>query len=221
LNCSNTNISSLKGTAGLNQLVYLNCSKTNISDLELLNDLEHLKSVNCDDTEVRNLDLIKSLESKIEISYKNTPAQEDENSLEIVDLADRDSLFEEAARLLVQHQQGSTSLIQRKLKLGYNRAGRLIDQLEAAGIVGSFDGSNAREVLVKNESELEKLLNHLNGKYDNNAFYSELQQNSEEHTSVRSLELAYSESQELENDEPAEKRKKGFILNFIRYIFNI
>ena len=78
-----------------------------------------------------------------------------------VDLGDRDSFFDEAARLVVMHQQGSTSLIQRKLKLGYNRAGRLIDQLEAAGIVGSFGGSKAREVLVKSETELEEILKNL------------------------------------------------------------
>jgi DNA segregation ATPase FtsK/SpoIIIE, S-DNA-T family len=78
-----------------------------------------------------------------------------------VDLADRDALFDEAARLIVMHQQGSTSLIQRKMKLGYNRAGRLIDQLEAAGIVGSFEGSKAREVLVKDEMELEFILKGL------------------------------------------------------------
>jgi S-DNA-T family DNA segregation ATPase FtsK/SpoIIIE len=78
-----------------------------------------------------------------------------------VDLSDRDSFFDEAARLVVMHQQGSTSLIQRKLKLGYNRAGRLIDQLEVAGIVGSFGGSKAREVLVKSETELEEILKNL------------------------------------------------------------
>jgi S-DNA-T family DNA segregation ATPase FtsK/SpoIIIE len=78
-----------------------------------------------------------------------------------VDLSDRDALFEEAAKLIVMHQQGSTSLIQRKLKLGYNRAGRLIDQLEAAGIVGPFEGSKAREVLIKDEMSLEQLLNGL------------------------------------------------------------
>ncbi len=78
-----------------------------------------------------------------------------------VDLSERDALFEEAARLIVMHQQGSTSLIQRKLKLGYNRAGRLIDQLEAAEIVGPFEGSKAREVLIKDEMSLEQLLTDL------------------------------------------------------------
>jgi len=84
----------------------------------------------------------------------------------LVDLDDRDALFEEAARLIVLHQQGSTSLVQRKLKLGYNRAGRLIDQLEAAGIVGPFEGSKAREVLVQDQYALEQLLNDLNGVKD-------------------------------------------------------
>ncbi len=73
-----------------------------------------------------------------------------------VDLSDRDPLFEEAARLIVIHQQGSTSLIQRKFSIGYNRAGRLMDQLEAAGIVGPTQGSKAREVLVADEYSLEK-----------------------------------------------------------------
>ncbi|NMM49093.1 FtsK/SpoIIIE family DNA translocase [Marinigracilibium pacificum] len=81
-----------------------------------------------------------------------------------VDLSERDVLFDDAARLIVMHQQGSTSLIQRKLKLGYNRAGRLIDQLEAAGVVGGFEGSKAREVLIQDESSLEQLLNDLNNK---------------------------------------------------------
>lgn len=84
-----------------------------------------------------------------------------ESNIGDVDLSDRDALFDDAARLIVMHQQGSTSLIQRKLKLGYNRAGRLIDQLEAAGIVGTFEGSKAREVLVKDEYSLEQLLNSL------------------------------------------------------------
>ena len=73
----------------------------------------------------------------------------------------RDPLFDEAARLIVMHQQGSTSLIQRKMKLGYNRAGRIIDQLEAAGIVGPFEGSKAREVLYPDEYSLERHLESL------------------------------------------------------------
>lgn len=77
------------------------------------------------------------------------------------DFSDRDQLFEEAARLIVMHQQGSTSLIQRKLKLGYNRAGRIIDQLESAGIVGPFEGSKAREVLYPDEYSLEQFLETL------------------------------------------------------------
>ncbi len=74
------------------------------------------------------------------------------------DPSERDELFEEAARIVVSTQQGSTSLIQRKLKLGYNRAGRIIDQLEAAGIVGPFEGSKAREVRVRDEMRLEEIL---------------------------------------------------------------
>jgi len=90
---------------------------------------------------------------------------EDEGGASTVDLSERDAMFEEAARLIVHHQQGSTSLIQRKLKLGYNRAGRLIDQLEAAGIVGPFEGSKAREVLIKDPMSLEQLLNALKEKH--------------------------------------------------------
>jgi S-DNA-T family DNA segregation ATPase FtsK/SpoIIIE len=75
---------------------------------------------------------------------------------------DRDALFEDAARIVVQHQQGSTSLIQRRLKVGYNRAGRLIDQLEAANIVGPFEGSKARSVLLPDEYALEQFLNSIN-----------------------------------------------------------
>ena len=77
------------------------------------------------------------------------------------DLHDRDPLFEDAAKLIVQNQVGSTSLIQRRMKLGYNRAGRLMDQLEAAGVVGENLGSKAREVLIKTDAELQDLLNHL------------------------------------------------------------
>ncbi len=78
-----------------------------------------------------------------------------------IDLKKRDSKFEEAARLVVMHQQGSTSLIQRKLSLGYNRAGRIVDQLEFAGILGHFEGSKARQVLILDITHLEQILSSL------------------------------------------------------------
>ena len=84
--------------------------------------------------------------------------EEEGEAADIDDDGERDSLFEEAARIVVQTQQGSTSMIQRKLKLGYNRAGRIIDQLEAAGIVGPFSGSKSREVKVTSEAALEQIL---------------------------------------------------------------
>ena len=70
-------------------------------------------------------------------------------------------MFNDAALVVVQHQSGSTSLIQRKLRIGYNRAGSIIDQLEAANIVGPFEGSKARKVLVRDEMALTELLNTL------------------------------------------------------------
>ncbi|MDR2010383.1 MAG: DNA translocase FtsK [Bacteroidales bacterium] len=79
-----------------------------------------------------------------------------------LDTNEKDELFEEAARIVVRHQQGSTSLIQRKMSIGYNRAGRIIDQLEAAGIVGPYEGSKARQVFYPDEFSLEQYLNSLN-----------------------------------------------------------
>ncbi len=89
---------------------------------------------------------------------------EEGEGVDIEEDGERDSLFEEAARIVVQTQQGSTSMIQRKLKLGYNRAGRIIDQLEAAGIVGPFSGSKSREVKVTSEAALEQILRDLYNK---------------------------------------------------------
>ena len=83
------------------------------------------------------------------------------------DANNRDPLFEDAARLIVQNQIGSTSLIQRRMKLGYNRAGRLMDQLEAAGVVGPNQGSKAREVIIKTDSELSVYLTQLSGGHTN------------------------------------------------------
>lgn len=79
------------------------------------------------------------------------------------DINDKDSLFEDAARLIVSSQSGSTSLLQRRMKLGYNRAGRLMDQLEAAGIVGASQGSKVRDVLIKTEAELQQHLDAMGG----------------------------------------------------------
>ncbi len=81
-----------------------------------------------------------------------------------LDANDKDELFDEAARIVVRHQQGSTSLIQRKMSIGYNRAGRIIDQLESAGIVGPYEGSKARQVFYPDELSLEQYLITLNQK---------------------------------------------------------
>jgi len=90
------------------------------------------------------------------------PEVEDENSGTSFDdnIDDRDDLFKEAAYIIVSAQQGSASLLQRKLKLGYNRAGRIIDQLEAAGIVGPFKGSKAREVMIPDVIALDEFFNN-------------------------------------------------------------
>jgi len=84
---------------------------------------------------------------------ENAPPEDDD-----FDIGDRDSMFEEAAHIIVMHQQGSASLLQRKLKLGYNRAGRIVDQLEKAGIIGPFEGSKARKVIIKDAITLEQFL---------------------------------------------------------------
>ena len=93
----------------------------------------------------------------------NLPEYNEENGEEIksLDPSEKDDLFEEAARIIVMHQQGSTSLLQRKLKLGYNRAGRIVDQLEGAGIIGAFEGSKAREVKITDIESLEQILKNL------------------------------------------------------------
>jgi S-DNA-T family DNA segregation ATPase FtsK/SpoIIIE len=96
------------------------------------------------------------------------PEIEDDSGTELEDYDPevKDELFNKAARLIVEYQQGSTSLIQRKFSIGYNRAGRLIDQMEAAGIVGPYEGSRARQVLIKDLNALEQILNV--NKEDNN-----------------------------------------------------
>ena len=97
--------------------------------------------------------------------YTGEEKDGDGGTVGAVDLNKRDSLFEEAAKLIVMHQQGSTSLIQRKMNLGYNRAGRIMDQLEVAGIVGPFEGSKARQVLVSDLTELDARLANIKDIY--------------------------------------------------------
>ena len=88
-------------------------------------------------------------------------SKEDGKDSSNISLENRDSMFDEAARVIVSNQQGSASLLQRKLKLGYNRAGRLIDQMEDAGIVGPFEGSKPRQVLITDLNSLESLLSEI------------------------------------------------------------
>jgi S-DNA-T family DNA segregation ATPase FtsK/SpoIIIE len=125
------------------------------------NDMTRVQCALVSTDEIENI--IKSIENQagFESAYKlPKPLEESlQGNSNSVDLSSKDPLFEDAARLIVIHQQGSTSLIQRKLAIGFNRAGRLMDQLEAAGIVGSGEGSKARQVLVLDEYSLEQKLN--------------------------------------------------------------
>ncbi|MCX6232535.1 MAG: DNA translocase FtsK 4TM domain-containing protein [Bacteroidetes bacterium] len=123
------------------------------------NDLIRLQCAFIDTPEIDNIvDFIGAQRGYT--SAFNLPEYLDEDSEPNKDFdpSQKDELFEDAARIIVAHQHGSTSLLQRKLKLGYNRAGRIIDQLEAAGIVGPFEGSKAREVKYKDEIALEQFL---------------------------------------------------------------
>ena len=122
------------------------------------NDLIRLQCGFIDTEEIENItDIIGSQRGYSEAYI--LPESDDDTLTKIEDnIDDRDPLFGDAAEIVVTAQQGSASLLQRKMKLGYNRAGRIIDQLEAAGIVGPFEGSKARSVLVKDLIELKELL---------------------------------------------------------------
>ena len=123
------------------------------------NDMDRIQCAFVDTPEVEKItDFIGSQRAYGE-AYLLPEYVDDESGTSIdIDIADRDKLFRDAAEIIVTAQQGSASLLQRKLKLGYNRAGRLIDQLEAAGIVGGFEGSKARQVLVADFVALDQLL---------------------------------------------------------------
>ncbi len=123
------------------------------------NDLTRIQCAFVDTPEVEKItDFIGSQRAYTEAHLLPEYVGEEGGTNVDIDIADRDKLFKEAAEVIVTAQQGSASLLQRKLKLGYNRAGRLIDQLEAAGIVGPFEGSKARQVLVPDLIALEQLL---------------------------------------------------------------
>ena len=125
------------------------------------NDLIRLQCGFVDTDEIEKItDIIGSQKGYSDAYILPEFIEEDKIQNNTVNIEDRDPLFREAAEVIVTAQQGSASLIQRKMKLGYNRAGRIIDQLEAAGIVGHFEGSKARSVLVKNLAELDQLLNN-------------------------------------------------------------
>ena len=123
------------------------------------NDLTRIQCAFVDTPEVEKItEFIGSQKAYPEAHLLPEYVGEEASSPLDIDIADRDKLFKEAAEIIVTAQQGSASLLQRKLKLGYNRAGRIIDQLEAAGIVGPFEGSKARQVLVTDLATLDKLL---------------------------------------------------------------
>ncbi len=130
-------------------------------------DLIRLQSAFLDTEEVENVTEFigeqQSYPNPYELPEAKSGGNKDSEGEEDV-LENLDPMFEEAARLIVRHQQGSTSLIQRRLKLGYNRAGRIIDQLESAGVIGPFEGSKSREVLIEDEFGLEQFLNEFNAK---------------------------------------------------------
>jgi len=167
--CIGCPLTSLQGLQQATGLAYLDISSTSITSLEPLLLLPNLRSITANASSLTDEASVKTLEEKgVLIQYDFTPlatareaaAQQARYAQEPV--ATRflalDSQFVEAARCIVLHQQGSTSLIQRKLKLGYNRAGRLVDLLEQAGIVGAFEGSKARVVLIPDAYQLEMLL---------------------------------------------------------------
>ena len=123
------------------------------------NDLTRIQCGFIDTPEVEKLSEFIGSQMGYPTAYELPEYSKDDSQLSSdISIEDRDSIFNEAARVIVSNQQGSASLLQRKLKLGYNRAGRLIDQMEDAGIVGPFEGSKPRQVLISDLNSLETLL---------------------------------------------------------------
>ena len=126
------------------------------------NDLTRIQCGFIDTSEVEKLSEYIGSQTGYESAYILPEFSKDDTSESSnLSIEDRDSMFNEAARVIVTNQQGSASLLQRKLKLGYNRAGRLIDQMEDAGIVGPFEGSKPRQVLISDLNSLENLLSEI------------------------------------------------------------
>ena len=126
------------------------------------NDLTRIQCGFIDTSEVEKLSEYIGSQTGYESAYILPEfSKDDSNDSSNISIEDRDSMFDEAARVIVTNQQGSASLLQRKLKLGYNRAGRLIDQMEDAGIVGPFEGSKPRQVLISDLNSLENLLSEI------------------------------------------------------------
>ncbi|MDA0330424.1 MAG: DNA translocase FtsK 4TM domain-containing protein [Bacteroidetes bacterium] len=126
------------------------------------NDLTRIQCGFIDTSEVEKLSEYIGSQTGYASAYILPEFSKDENSESSnISIEDKDSMFDEAARVIVLNQQGSASLLQRKLKLGYNRAGRLIDQMEDAGIVGPFEGSKPRQVLISDLNSLESLLGEI------------------------------------------------------------
>ncbi|EAR13066.1 putative FtsK/SpoIIIE-like protein [Polaribacter irgensii 23-P] len=128
------------------------------------NEINRIQCAFVDTPEIEKItDFIGSQKAYAEAYQLPEYVDDDSGTTMDIDIGDRDKLFRDAAEIIVTAQQGSASLLQRKLKLGYNRAGRLIDQLEAAGIVGGFEGSKARQVLVQDFVALDHLLGNEQG----------------------------------------------------------
>jgi len=124
-------------------------------------DMVRLQCAFIDTPEIERItDHISSQQSYPEAHLLPEYVDDSKTDLNGFDQNEKDDLFEKAARLVVEFQQGSTSLIQRKFSIGYNRAGRIIDQLESAGIVGPYEGSKARQVLIKDLLSLERFLDN-------------------------------------------------------------
>ena len=140
-------------TVGANQLI-------GRGDM-LISDGSSLSRIQCafiDTPEVERLTSFISQQTGYNTVFELPKLNSEGSVLNKEETMERDPLFKDAALLIIMHQQGSTSMIQRKLKLGYNRAGRIIDQLEAAGIIGPLEGSKGRKVLIKTEDELNQII---------------------------------------------------------------